>query len=116
MTIAWTDWGTHKPEPPARMLALLRDEVGDTTPSPAASITEARLPASTLTADAVARFVNVVGAEHVRTDDDSRARHAGGQAYADIMRRRAGDASAAPDAVICPGDAAQVAEVLRVCT
>src|SRR4029078_11164193 len=47
---------------------------------------------------------------------ESRARHAGGQAYAEIIRRRAGDASAAPDAVVLPGTAAEVAEVLRVCS
>lgn len=116
MTIAWTDWGTTKPEPTARMRDLLRKELGDTTPARAAMISEARLPASALPADALARLVNVVGAEHVRTDDETRARHAGGQAYADIMRRRAGDASAAPDAVVLPADAAHVAELLRICS
>jgi alkyldihydroxyacetonephosphate synthase len=98
------------------MQALLRKELGETTPSSAAPISEARLPDSALPAGVATDLRHAVGDDHVRTDSESRARHAGGQAYAEIVRRRAGDAGAAPDAVVLPGTAAEVAEVLRVCS
>jgi len=113
---AWTQWGETKPELPPRMQALLRKELGETTPSSAAPISEARLPDSALPAGVTTDLRHAVGEDHVRTDAESRARHAGGQAYAEIVRRRAGDAGAAPDAVVMPGSAAEVAEVLRVCS
>jgi len=116
MTIAWTDWGSTKPELPGRMQALLRKELGKTTPSTPAPIGEARLPESALPGGVAADLRHAIGDAHVRTDAESRARHAGGQAYAEIIRRRAGDAGAAPDAVVLPGTPADVAEVLRICS
>jgi alkyldihydroxyacetonephosphate synthase len=116
MTIAWTDWGATKPALPPRMQALLRKELGATTPAKAAALADARLPDSALPASAADALQLVVGKANVRTDEESRARHAGGQAYAEIMRRRAGDAGAAPDAVVSPADADEVAAVLRVCS
>src|SRR3954470_1330632 len=113
--IEWTQWGATKPELPARMQALLRKELGPTTPSSAALISDARLPESALPAAAAEALRRAVGTDHVLADAESRARHAGGQAYAEIVRRRAGDASAAPDAVLLPGDAGEVAAVLRAC-
>src|SRR3954469_11738839 len=114
--IEWTQWGATKPELPARMQALLRKELGPTTPSSAAQITDARLPESALPAAAAEALRRAVGTDHVLADAESRARYAGGQAYAEIVRRRAGDAGAAPDAVVLPGNAAEVADVLRVCS
>jgi alkyldihydroxyacetonephosphate synthase len=116
MTTPWTDWGPTKPALPARMRALLRHELGATTPTTAAAIGDARLPDSALADSVAADLRRVVGAEHVRTDPESRARHAGGQAYAEIVRRRAGDAGAAPDAVVLPADATEVAAVLQACS
>ena len=114
--VEWTQWGLTKPELPARMEALLRKELGATTPATAAAITEARLPDSALPAAAADALSRIVGPDHVRTDPEARARHAGGQAYAEIVRRRSGDASAAPDAVVLPADAGEVAAVLRACS
>src|SRR4051812_17025149 len=114
--IEWTQWGETKPELPARMQALLRKELGPTTPSSAAQITDARLPESALPAAAAEALRRAVGTDHVLTDAESRARHAGGQAYAEIVRRRAGDAGAAPDAVVLPGSAAEVGDLLRMCS
>ena len=116
MTIAWTDWGQTKPSLTPGMKSLLRKELGSTTPSTAAAIGAARVPSSALPESAAAELGRIVGADYVRVDDESRARHAGGQAYAEIVRRRAGDAAAAPDAVVLPADAAEVAAVLRACS
>ena len=115
MTIAWTDWGLTKPALPSRMQTLLRKELGTTTPSTPTGIENARLPDSALPPAAVGELGRIVGPGHVRTDAEARARHAGGQAYAEIVRRRAGDAGAAPDAVVLPGTADEVAAVLRAC-
>jgi len=113
---AWTEWGQPKPELTPRIRGLLRREIGDTSPAAAAAISAARLPASRLSPQAITTLLRVVGAGHVRTDDETRARHAGGQSYAEIVHRRAGDASAAPDAVVFPATAGQVGDLLRTCT
>ena len=66
--------------------------------------------------DAVVRAIRAaVGDEHVRSDREARVRHAAGRSYPDLVRLRAGYAEDAPDAVVWPGDADQVAEVLRIC-
>jgi alkyldihydroxyacetonephosphate synthase len=90
--------------------------LGVLTPTAPASLDDAVLPSTTLRKSVLARLVAAVGEDAVRTDHDARARHAGGQAYADLIRRRAGDAGQAPDAVVLPGDAAEVAQVLRICS
>jgi alkyldihydroxyacetonephosphate synthase len=116
MTTSWTSWGEHQPELTRRMRSLLRSEIGKTTPAPPARIEQAVLRPTDLPTAARDRLVRALGAEAVIVDDESRARHAGGQSYADIMRRRGGDAGDAPDAVLLPGDADQVAAVLTICT
>jgi alkyldihydroxyacetonephosphate synthase len=57
----------------------------------------------------------VVGEEYVRRGRLARVRHAAGRSYPDLFRLRTGDASGAPDAIVCPGSEAEVAEVLRAC-
>jgi alkyldihydroxyacetonephosphate synthase len=52
----------------------------------------------------------------VRDDRLSRVGHAGGKSYRDLVRRRGGDASEAPDVVVRPADAEGVASVLRICS
>src|SRR5581483_8324574 len=116
MTTPWTAWGPTRPELPRRLRALLADEIGRTKPAPAADMSTATLAPSRLPETARQRLANALGAGAVHTDDEVRARHAGGQAYADIIRRRAADASAAPDAVLLPQNAAQVSDVLRICS
>ncbi|MDQ1706659.1 MAG: alkyldihydroxyacetonephosphate synthase [Frankiaceae bacterium] len=98
------------------MRALLRDELGRTSPSTAVPVERARLSPSALPAAARDRLVQALGEDAVRVDDEVRATHAGGQSYAEIIRRRRGDAGEAPDAVLLPADAGQVAAVLRICT
>ncbi|HTW18932.1 MAG TPA: FAD-binding oxidoreductase [Mycobacteriales bacterium] len=61
-------------------------------------------------------FVEALGAAGVLDDDETRARHAGGQAYLDLVRRRSGDAADAPDAVLLPPTTAAVADVLSICS
>lgn len=115
MEPSWTSWGTTQPELPPAAQALLRSRLGDLTPTTPAPIDSAELPTSSLRRSVLTRLIEVVGEDGVLVDDEARARHAGGQAYADLVRRRAGDASEAPDAVVLPRDATDVARILRIC-
>jgi alkyldihydroxyacetonephosphate synthase len=112
----WGEDGHSVPLPPAAE-ALLRDELGadpGVRKPPVAfeqvSVPDARLP------DAVReRLASAVGAESVRDDRETRIAHAVGRSYPDLVRIRSGDASSAPDAVVLPGSAEQVAPVLAAC-
>jgi alkyldihydroxyacetonephosphate synthase len=117
MTSSWTTWSDEHIELPPAAAAMLQRELGPLQPPAAATaVADARVPSSQLPPSVRTRLVGVVGAEGVRDDDESRARHAGGQAYQDVVRRRHGDAAEAPDAVVLPGDADQVAAVLAICS
>nr|WP_204332112.1 FAD-binding oxidoreductase [Geodermatophilus sabuli] len=75
-----------------------------------------RLAPSRLAEECRTRLVELLGEDHVRTDRDSRLRHAGGKSYLDLLRRRAGDASDAPDAVLTPGSTEETAALLALCS
>lgn len=55
----------------------------------------------------------LLGEAHVRTDHATRLRRTRGKSTPDLLRIRAGDGEASPDAVVCPADAGEVAAVLR---
>ena len=55
------------------------------------------------------------GADALLTADDDRLRRAAGRSYPDLIRLRRGRLENAPDAVIVPEDARQVAAVLGAC-
>jgi alkyldihydroxyacetonephosphate synthase len=116
MATSWTTWADDQPELSRGVLSLLENQLGALTPNEAVAISEARVPPSALPDAARRRLEETLGRDAVRVDEESRAAHAGGQAYTDLVRRRAGDAGNAPDAVLLPSDAAGVAAVLRICT
>ncbi len=66
--------------------------------TPAVPVEEIRLKPSRLSADVVSALTDLLGEENLRTDRESRLRHAGGKSYLDLLRRRAGDASEASPA------------------
>ena len=112
----WDGWGD-----PARaealpfavrsLLPLLLGRVRRPAPGPARE--EVRLEDPALTAADLEAFRALLGSEHVRTDAESRIRHAGGRSTPDLLRRR--DAvQAVPDAILAPGDHAEVAACLRM--
>ena len=55
---------------------------------------------------------SILGAEHVRTDDETRRLRTRGKSTPDLLRARSGDLSDAPDAVVRPGSHDDVAAVL----
>jgi len=72
------------------------------------------LPAPALPAPVLADLAAVVGPDHVLTDDETRRLRTRGKSTPDLLLARAGDLSDAPDAVVRPGDAAEVRAVLDV--
>ncbi len=112
----WWGWGPaseHEPLPDeARgLLARLGIPVRPTAPVPLAQV---RLPPARLPAAARDALAAIVGSGHVHTHDEARIRHCRGRSTTDLLRLRAGDASAAPDAVVLPADHDEVLAVLRL--
>jgi alkyldihydroxyacetonephosphate synthase len=112
----WGEEGAHQASLPAAAAAMLHDELGiGDRHLPPVAIEQVRLPEPALPDHVLSRLAGVVGEEYVRQDRLARVRHAAGRSYPDLVRLRSGDASAAPDAVVCPGTEAEVADVLAAC-
>lgn len=100
---------------PPTLLRLLQRETGASGrpgPPPVAA-DDVQLPDSALPADVRSRLASWCG---VREDREARLAHAGGKSYDDLIRRRAGQASDAPDAVLLPDSADAVRAVLEICS
>lgn len=85
-------------------------------PDLAVELSEVRLPDRTLPTDFRQSVVDLIGAEYVRTDHETRVRHTRGKSTTDLIRLRGGDASEAPDAVVFPGSHDEVQTLLEICT
>ncbi len=95
----------------------LSRELGWTPRStPPVPLEDIALSPSRLPEAARAAFVELLGAENVVEGRLTRLRHAGGKSYLDLLRRRSGDASDAPDAVLLPGTTEETVAVLHACT
>src|SRR3954454_4288508 len=116
MDSTWTTWAGEQPRLGGSILAMLQRLLGPLTPTEAAPIESAIVRPSALSQGALDRLCGALGTDGVLVDDRSRAEHSGGQSYADIVRRRRGDTSAAPDAVLLPADADAVQRALEVCS
>jgi alkyldihydroxyacetonephosphate synthase len=114
----WSGWGIDRDAttlaPAAE--ALLREEL-DWTPraTPPIALDDVTLAAPVLGDDVGRRLADIVGAQNIRSDRLARVTHAVGKSTPDLIRVRAGDGSSAPDAVVYPGSAAEVAAVLDAC-
>jgi alkyldihydroxyacetonephosphate synthase len=118
--VRWWGWGDDEraPELPEAAYELLATELGVQglpTVTPVA-LEEVALPEPALPEAALERLREVVGAQHVLDDREARVSHAAGRSYPDLVRLRAGECSGAPDAVVLPGSAEQVAAVLEICS
>jgi alkyldihydroxyacetonephosphate synthase len=110
----WWGWGEEGKRTPLgpQGLETLSSELGESRPSPRVELGEVELdPAGELPAAIAA----VVGDEHVRTDREARIRHAAGRSYPDLLRLRTGALGGAPDAVVEPANAGEVAAVIEAC-
>ncbi len=117
---SWHGWGdparrTGLGAPGSSARRFLHREVGlprDVVPRLPVPLEQMRLSAPALPPGLRERLAAVA---EVRDDPLSRIEHAGGKSYLDLVRRRAGDAELAPDAVVLPADAGAVAAVLACC-
>ncbi len=112
----WWGWGDvgHEASLDPAALELLGERLGELTPwRRPGSIEEVELPAAQPLPDAIA---SAIGVENVRSDHEDRVRHATGSGYVDLVRRRSGRLADAPDAVVLPGSAAELAAVLEACS
>ena len=112
----WWGWGEdgHVVPIPDAAAALLREVLGTdgSIRRRPVALDQVRLPEPRLPAAARERLAEAVGTEHVREDREARVAHATGRSYPDLVRLRSGDGSSAPDAVVLPGSAEQIAAVL----
>ena len=115
----WWGWGdpAHPPGLPAAAPGFLAETVGPArAPAPAGRARDVRLaPPALLDEAALAALRAIVGDEHVRDDHGERVLHAAGKGYPDLVRLRAGEPHAAPDAVVLPASSEEVARLLDLC-
>ena len=114
----WNGWGDPAEAAPLPddVVRLLRDLLGvRPAAAPPVPMAGVRLPGPRLTAAARVALEAVVGAPHVRTDDEGRLRHTRGRSTPDLLRIRRGRPTGVPDAVVLPDGHDEVLAVLRVC-
>jgi alkyldihydroxyacetonephosphate synthase len=83
--------------------------------TPARAAGGAALPVSRLNRGGREKLIQLLGASGLREDGAERSRFSDGHGLADLLRRRLGDVSLAPDGVLYPRNAADVQGLLRLC-
>lgn len=109
--IGWGD-PTRRTGLPAHGAAWLSDRLGAAIPTPAvpAHAAPGRAPA-----ELVHALIAVAGIGGVQTDDAARVERAAGRSYLDLLALRGGGEVNAPDVVVLPASALEVADLLAVC-
>lgn len=110
------DGGLSSTLPKAARRYLAKELGWTPRPTPPVAVADIAVAPSRLPEEARARLVELLGEENVRTDRESRLRRAGGKSYLDLLRRREGDASDAPDAVVLPGTTDETVALLTACS
>jgi alkyldihydroxyacetonephosphate synthase len=112
-------WGEPGAGPslPDNSAGFLRSTLGveGSVVSRPVALEEVRLAPPALSGSARERLAAIVGEGHVRDDAAARVGRCRGKSYLDLLRQRAGDCEDAPDAVVAPGDAREVQQVLAGC-
>ncbi len=110
----WWGWGDPEVRTPLpeSALAILRDELGPGEPSPRVELEEVALPEPRPLPPAV---IAAAGEPGTLAAHEQRLRRAAGKSYPDLIRVRSGRPGGAPDAVLVPGSADQVAAILAAC-
>ncbi|MDX9694426.1 MAG: FAD-binding oxidoreductase [Bacteroidales bacterium] len=61
------------------------------------------------------QFKEIVGIENIKTDDYSRASHAYGKYYADLLKLRKGEIPSPPDVIIYPRNEDEIIRIVEIC-
>ena len=111
----WWGWGdaARHLALPKGALAMLRSELGEGAPVGRVELDEVSVPGPR---DLPAAVIAAVNPASVLTAHEQRVRRAAGKSYPDLIRLRTGRLFKAPDAVVMPGNADQVAELLDACS
>jgi alkyldihydroxyacetonephosphate synthase len=114
----WARWGDPEAARPLADSAhdLVELAFGPSAEQATTPLPDVRLPEPGLDPALVAELAGMLGADHVRTDHESRVRHTRGKSTPDLLRMRQGDGADAPDVVALPADHADVAAVLSWCS
>lgn len=113
-----TGWGSPPTEHDLSNTArkwLVRETGWVPRSTPPENLAAITTPATKLPDSTSAALIKIVGDDHVRTDGPSRLRRGAGRSYLDLIRRRTGDVSGLPDAVILPASHDEVLSVLSRC-
>ena len=110
----WWGWGPaeRQPELSTAQAELLEAELGATQATPPVELDQVTLDEPRSLPETV---LGAVASDAVLTAKEDRVRHAAGQSYPDLIRLRSGELPDAPDAVLLPASAGEVAAVLTAC-
>ena len=110
----WWGWGepAKRNELSESAKAMLREELGPADPAEPIALESVRLPAAQVIPPAVR---GAVGADAVLDGDEDRLLRSGGKSYPGLVRARTNAVEGAPDAVLMPAGASEVAAVLEAC-
>ncbi len=115
--LRWWGWGDRPTEIPPGLAALLRDELHIDTVAAAVhrEPDPAQLPALAIDGALLDALRSICPGDGVDTSDVARLRHAAGRSYLDLLALRGGSLEHAPDAVVFPRGAGDIAAVLHAC-
>lgn len=115
----WWGWGEDGHDDPVKSGAkrMLSEVCGwpAGVENPPVDLDSVRLPEPRLRHEAFVRITELLGPGHVRDDHATRVSHSIGRSTPDLIRLRSGLPSSAPDAVLYPGTAAEVDDLLSLC-
>ena len=115
----WNGWGWTKAHNPVEGREAVWQwiaealQVPELAKTPAKELDQIKLPESKLIGLARSELIDGLGAANVRESHYERAAHARGKSYLDLLYLRAGDLSAAPDAVVYPHSSDEIVTLLR---
>lgn len=78
------------------------------------AVTDVEVPAGRLAPEMLEELRSLLSEEHVLTGDAERRGHTRGKSTPDLLKARAGDLSDAPDAVVRPGNQADVESLIEL--
>ena len=70
---------------------------------------------SSINEDIINKLSTIVGNDNIQTDDISRATHAYGKSYPELLKLRKGIIDSPPDAVVYPRNEDDIVQILKIC-